>query len=90
MLPDKWFFHGVSIVFRVRVFTLIRAALSAWFSAVPAIGAVMVAEYALRLCGAGPANRAIVMEPVNLVPPGCRQLGMTNATPAGKGELYGL
>ena len=74
----------------MRVFTLVRAALSAWFSAVPAIGAVMVAEYALRFCRAGAAGRAIVVEPVHLIPPGRGQLGMTDAAPACERELDGL
>jgi len=88
MFRVSWRF--LSIVFRVRIFALVWAALSAWFSAVPAIGAVMVAEYALRLWRAGAASRAIVMKPLHLVPPSRRQLGMTNAAPACKRELDGL
>ena len=88
MFLASWRF--LSIVFRVRIFALVWAALSAWFSAVPAIGAVMVAEYTLRLCGAGPASRAIIVEPVPAIKPSRRQLGMTNAAPADEGELDGL
>ena len=39
---------------------------------------------------AGAASRAIVMEPVHLVPPGCCQLGMTGSAPANERELDGL
>ena len=69
------------------IFTLAWAALAAWFSAVRAIGAVMVAEYALRFCRAGAAGRAIIVEPFLAIKPGRGQLGMADAAPANEREL---
>jgi hypothetical protein len=66
---------------------LVWANLSAWFSAVRAIGAIMVAEYAVRLWRAGAASRAIIMEPFLAIVPGRRQLGMVDAATANKREL---
>ena len=73
-----------------------RVSLFAWQPAIVAPNAIVRLEHAVasyvRVAGvrAGAAGRAIVVEPVHLIPPGRGQLGMTDAAPANERELDGL
>ena len=78
------------------IVAIMRAALLTWQPATVTPRTIVGLKYAFARCvrvagvGAWPTSRAIIVKPVPAIKPGRCQLGMTNAAPAGEGELDGL